>query len=55
MVTEKDGLRDAETFHHMSKSKYVPNTSYYKILRYKDKVTKRIRRVMECSYPGCGK
>jgi hypothetical protein len=48
VVTEKDGLKEAETFHTISKSKHVPNTTYYKILRYKHAETRRIRRIMEC-------
>ena len=55
IVTEKDGLKESETFHNMSKSKHIPNTSYYKILRYKHAETRRIRRIMECQYPGCNK
>ena len=48
VITEKDGLRDAQTFHGISKSKHIPNTAHYKILRYKHADTKRIRRIMEC-------
>ena len=48
LITEKDGLREAKTFHEVSKSKHIPNTSYFKILKYKHADTRRVRRIMEC-------
>ena len=48
VITEKDGMVDGKTFHGISKSRHIPNTSYYKILRFKHAVTKRVRRIMEC-------
>eukprot|EP00350_Pseudokeronopsis_sp_OXSARD2_P004092 CAMPEP_0170558460 /NCGR_PEP_ID=MMETSP0211-20121228/35550_1 /TAXON_ID=311385 /ORGANISM="Pseudokeronopsis sp., Strain OXSARD2" /LENGTH=113 /DNA_ID=CAMNT_0010870411 /DNA_START=282 /DNA_END=619 /DNA_ORIENTATION=+ len=54
IVTEKDGQQEMKTFHGVSKSKHIPNTTHYKILRYKDPTTKRVRRIMECCYESCG-
>lgn len=48
IITEKDGLIESETFHKISKSKHIPNTVHYKILRYKHAETRRVRRIMEC-------
>jgi hypothetical protein len=35
VITEKNGVIEGKTFHSISKSRHIPNTKLYKILRYK--------------------
>jgi hypothetical protein len=49
-VIEKDGVKENKTFHGISKSRHIPNTNHFKILKYLHPETKRMRRIMECQY-----